>query len=348
MPDWTRAFPKIANLASRLKREPHLHEYLSEADPAGYEELLNVALCPFINWRPFGSLKTKKEPGYAQAGLLSSKVREKWGQAGNRAGKTAVGVYEDICDCLGLNPITLKLEQRFRVHGDDGAKMWIVSDTEETSINIIQKTIVRDFLGTDQNGVMWNLVKDSNGYSEGGGFKGNVLEWTNNSFMGFKFTTQKRATFQGVPLHKVHHDEVQPKDIYDECKARLTDYAGRFLGTMTPIFEEKKGIPWIFEDLYQLRHEKGIEFFRWSMLDNPFLPAEAKADYIRGLNEDEVAARVHGLFVPMGVKLAFRAKLLNAMQGNIEMPVEGDLMVNGEGQVEFVRNFEEAETYGIE
>jgi len=340
--DWSRSFAKLANFATLIQNNPQLEELLATEAPDEYEHVVRISQSPFFKWRPFGKMPDYDEDGLitqhgtCQVGLLASKSYEKWGQAGNRAGKTVVGLYEDFCDLLEVNPLTMAPNPDRFTHTDNGINMWIVSDTEETSRDIVQRTFVREFLGSDQSGVMWNLIDDGCEYNDRSGWKDNMLRVTSGNWAQFKYSTQKREVFQGVPLHKVHHDEVQPETIYNECKARLTDYGGYFLGTMTPVFDEKKGIPWIYEKLYKTRRRRGIHFYRWSMLDNPFIPQAYKERYIRSLDEDEVAGRVHGLFVAMGVKLAFRPALLDKIREGIQVPRRGHLTYSEDGQLEFM------------
>ena len=108
------------------------------------------------------------------------------------------------------------------------------------------------------------------------------------------------------------------------------------MGTMTPIYDEKagKGIPWIYEDLYLVRESKGINFHRWSMLENPYIPQEAKDRLINQWDEDEVDARVYGMFVPIGVKLAFPTKLIRSFKQDVVDPEEkAQLMYDEEGNI---------------
>lgn len=338
--DWTAQFAKLAQLARALHENPALHDIFQEADAANYERVLEVAASPFLRWMPFGKVGEQVYGPYqgglpCQAGLLLDTAHQKWGSAGNRAGKSLCGLAEDLADVLGVDPITKRPRKKFR-KSDEGVYVWCVSDTEETSVNILQRTLVRDLLGNDQNGIMWNLVTDESHYTQAGGFRDNFCGFTNGSWLQFKYSTQKRNTFQGVNLHKVHQDEVQPQDIYSECMARLTDFYGYFLGTMTPIFEESKGIPWIFDKIYQRRMELGIPFYHWSMLDNPHISQDAKDAYLLLLDEDERAARVDGLFVPVGVRLAFGSTLLRKLRASVQAPRIGDFLYNDEGNPVFV------------
>jgi len=327
---------KLASLAVQLRERPFLHEAFQAADAKAYEQIRHLATTPFFQWSPFGAIEGKRYGGYTgsdpcQAGALLDPSNNKWLIAGNRGGKTIAGLMEDVADCLGLDVVTKQKSKRFQ--GPIG--MWIVSDTEETSVNVCERTLVDQVLGEDEAGFLWNYIDDSSKWSSRSGWAEHRLAFTNGSWIQFKFSTQKRNTFQGVRLHKVHHDEVQPREIYGECMARLADFHGKFLGTMTPVFDEKRGgIPWIYEELFLHQRSKGITFHRWSMLDNPYIPQDAKDRLLQQWDEDEIEARVHGMFVPMGVKLAFSSKLLREMRSLVCKPVmKGHLAMDEAGAV---------------
>ena len=326
----------LSKLATQLIARPELHEVFEAADSKSYEQIRSLALSPFFLWSPFGLINDKAYGGYrgqdaCQAGALLDESNNKWFIAGNRGGKTIAGLMEDVADCLGLDVVTKQRSKRF----EGPVYMWVVSDTEETSVNVCERTLVEQVLGEDESGFLWNFVDDASRYNARSGWADHRLMFTNGSWIHFKFSTQKRNTFQGVRLHKVHHDEVQPREIYGECMARLADYHGRFLGTMTPIFDEKRGgIPWIYEELFLQQQAKVITFHRWSMLDNPHIPEDAKQRLMQQWDEDEIEARVHGMFVPMGVKLAFSSKLLRHLRSmSVKPSLRGTLLMDDEGEV---------------
>ena len=274
--------------------------------------------------------------GTHQVGMLRSDALNKWLTAGNRAGKTIVGVIEDVADALNLHPITKAPRQPQERFDKAPVRMWVVSDTEEVSIKNPQMTIYHEVLGTDESGFMWNFVDDSCKFSDSSGWSDSTLRFTNGAWIQFKFSSQKRKTFQGVKLHKVHMDEVQPKAIYDECLARLADFNGYMLGTMTPL--EDRGLPWIYEDLYVPRADKGIEFWQWSMLDNPYISDAAKRRLMRqwgGEDEAIVAARNYGAIEHTSQRMAFNHQLVRRLRDNITPPEHGELELTGDGAVTF-------------
>ena len=327
---------KLSALAGQLRDKPFLHEVFQAADAKAYEKLRYLAATPFFQWMPFGVVDGKRYGHYGgkdacQAGALMDSSNNKWLIAGNRGGKTVAGLMEDVADCLNLDVITKQPSERFQ----GSVNMWVVSATEETSVNVCERTLVEQVFGEDESGFLWNYVSDESKWSPRSGWAEHRLLFTNGSSIHFKFSTQKRNTFQGVRLHKCHHDEVQPREIYGECMARLADHHGKFLGTMTPVFDEKRGgIPWIYEELFLHQRAKGITFHRWSMLDNPHIPQDAKDRLMQQWDDDEIEARVHGMFVPMGVKLAFNAKLLRDMRSLCVKPrLKGELGIDELGGV---------------
>ena len=333
-------FQNVTELAKLLSENPALHNIFAEEKPKEYEMVLKMASSPFFQWKPFG---VAEGSGTCQHGFLKSRSRNKWAITGNRCGKTESGLIEDVSDCLLIDSITRSRSFKYA----KPIRMWAVSDTEETSINVLERILVDRILGTDESGFMWNFVSDASKYTARSGWANHQLEFTNGSFIQFKFSTQKRNTFQGTSLHKVHFDEVQPKDIYGECQARLADTNGYFIGTMTPIYDKTKGIPWIYEDLYLRRDDKDLEFHTWSLLDNPYVDEAAKARLMREWDEDEIEARVYGAFVPMGVKLALPSTVMREIRTQLKEYVSGSLELLEDGTVSFHEDRREIEIDGL-
>ncbi len=316
----------ITQLALTLQAKPWLGEIYSSQQPELFDRVIALAASPFFKWQPFGTDQT------LQRGLLACSSRNKWAIAGNRAGKTVSGLMEDVADCLQLSCITKLSSDKF----PHPPKIWIVSDTEGTAVGIVERTLVDSVLGEDQSGYLWNLVDDTCKYTPKSGFSDHFIRFTNGATIEVKFSTQDRKVFQGQACDKIHFDEVQPKDIYSECQARLVDRNGYFLGTMTPVFDRKHGIPWIWEDLYLRREDKGIDFFQWSMLDNPYLSQEAKDRLVREWDEDEKEARIYGSFTPIGVSLAWNPRLLTRIKQGLIPPTLGQFELNSQGKPTFI------------
>lgn len=165
------------------------------------------------------------QPMPHQARFHASLARERVIIAGNRAGKTEANVVECLRYALGVNP-----------HRPDIPVPnigWVISVSNEAQRDILQpkflKYIPKNLLArepeTRGHGVWDRLI------------------FTNGSVIGFKSSEQDRKVFQGVALHYAAFDEENPKDVYDEVKMRLTDYAGDCWTTLTPI----NGMSWGYD-----------------------------------------------------------------------------------------------------
>jgi phage terminase large subunit-like protein len=321
---------EVSELAQLLNGQPELAGILEAENPNEFREFWRMAAIPAMRFEPFKGVKGNQ----AQVGSHSSNHHNKWDVCGNRTGKTLRGLNEDWCDQMLLDPMTKGISKRFT----EPFPMWIVSDTEETSIDVIEKTFAEEVLGLDEQGMGWQLVKDGTTWNRKAGFSNHLCEFTNGSTIRFKFSTQKRRTFQGVSLGKAHLDEEQPYDVYGECRTRLVDRHGYLLGTMTPIYERSKGISWVYEELYLDRNNKDIEFHNWSLLDNPYITDQAKKTLMKEWNEDDIEARVYGMFVPMGVKLAFSGALIREIEAGCVSGIDGQIDMNEHGQIVFSRD----------
>lgn len=306
-------FAAVAELAGQMDSNPDLAGKLAEANPKGFEQVMRVAQFPLVRFQPFGYTI---DDNPCQIGFCQSLARQRWGTAGNRGGKTILALMEDAADCLNIDVITKKESQNYK----GKISVWVVSDTEDTSVNIVQKTFADDVLGNNQLSFGWEMVKDEVHYSDKGGFRNNWIGFTNGSTIDFKYSSAGRVAFQGTKLHKVHFDEVPPKEIYEECYMRTIDHEGSIIGTCTPIFSRIHGIPWIFKELYVPRVRKKIAFFTWSLFHNPYLPEMAKQDLMEQMEEDEIDARAYGMFTPVGMNLAFGRDTLKDLRTKAKEP----------------------------
>jgi phage terminase large subunit-like protein len=325
----TDGLVKLLQVSDDLKENPWKLEMVADAMPDIVHELDRLSKVPLFTFVPFG--KWPPDPTH-QIGFLADDTRIKGGVCGNRSGKTLVANVEDCFDCIGLDSLLKGPTHRWP--GRDKIDMWAVSDTEETSINIIQRGIA-ELLG-EEIGFGWELVDDSTQYDYSGGFKNNEIIWATGSHMGFKFSTQKRRSFQGVALDKVRLDEEPPKDIYSECYTRTADREGRISITFTPVYDRSRGLSWIYEDLYLKADELGASFHNWSIFDNPHLSDGSKAELMRAWDEDERDVRAFGMFTPMGVRPALDRALIREAELSVETPRSCYLQVAEHGEVELI------------
>lgn len=120
------------------------------------------------------------------------------------------------------------------------------------------------------------------------------LELTNKSTIEFMTYEQNLVAFAGTSRTAIWFDEEPPKDIYQECLARLIDQDGSYWITMTPV----EGMTWVFDDLYtKAQHDDSIYVLEVDMLDNPHISESAAKSYLDGLDDNERAIRKEGRFV---------------------------------------------------
>jgi len=324
-------FSNIAQLAQLIQQSPETAHQLAEKAPDEFEQVLQLASFPLLRYQPFGD--TLGDGNQCQLGIHRSPARNRWAVTGNRCGKTLGLCMEDVADCLGLDVVTKGPSNRF----EPPIAVWIVSETEDASIEIVQRMVAHDILGpSDSYG--WNLVHDGSHYSEKSGFSDNALLFANGSRIEFKYCSAQRSNknaFAGRKVHKVHFDEEPYHEVYNECYARTIDYEGQLVGTMTPIYDRNHGLPWIFNELYVPRERKNIEFHNWSLFHNPHITENAKRMLLAEWDEDEIDARVYGMFTPVGIELAYARQMIRELRQACHAPKVGDLFLNERGEIHF-------------
>jgi len=123
----------------------------------------------------------------------------------------------------------------------------------------------------------------------------------NGSVITCKSADSGREKFQGASVDLVWIDEEPDADIYEECRQRTADCAGKILVTVTPLVDIASGVrePWVF-DLYE-QAAKGsteVQSFTLSVLNNKYVPEDEKRrlrEYWAGKADER--ARLYGEFV---------------------------------------------------
>lgn len=126
-----------------------------------------------------------------------------------------------------------------------------------------------------------------------------TLHLANDSELEIMSYDQELEKFAGVPRHFTHFDEEPPKDIFDECKARLVDYGGSWWMTMTPV----EGMTWTFEEIYEsaIRGQNNlVDVIQVAVQENTYLSPEAIIDVLAGYDEEGVKIRGTGEYVAIG------------------------------------------------
>jgi hypothetical protein len=228
------------------------------------------------------------EPYPKQVSFLESRDFRKAFFGGNRAGKTEIGVVDDLIQAVDRECLPQHL-QRF--------KRWeppffcrIISPKYGVSEAVIQQKL-RDLCPKDQ------LVGGSFDKAYNKEFR--RLSFKNGSWIQFRTGDQDVDAHAGVKLHRAHFDE-EPEgehgfQVYRENVQRLADFYpnSQLVVTMTPLF----GMTWVYDEVYERRNEPGTHVTVASMLDNPHIPAEFVKQELQGLSKEEYAARVDGQFI---------------------------------------------------
>ncbi len=103
---------------------------------------------------------------------------------------------------------------------------------------------------------------------------------------------QATMTFEGADHDWVLFDEPPPRSIFGAVWRGLTDRYGPLFISMTPVGNDA---PWIFEE-FITKERNDVGGVQWSIWDNPFIPHEAKVEFLKGgsYTEEELVARETG------------------------------------------------------
>lgn len=233
----------------------------------------------------------KYVPHEKQVKFHSSVKKRKLYLGGNRSGKTVGGVTEGIWRSLGKHPYRSELN----VLGPTRGRVIGVDFTQGIDKIILPKYAQYTYPSILRGGA-WETAYDRSA---------RVLNFENGSFVEFMSYDQDLDKFAGTSRHWVHFDEEPPESIYGENLARLIDTNGDFWITMTPV----DGMTWVYDDLYEPNHElppeeAKVEIIEINTLENPYLNAQAVAEFIDNIpDKDEASTRIAGAFVQQGGRI---------------------------------------------
>lgn len=222
-------------------------------------------------------------------GNVGVKTRAFFG--GNRAGKTTMGVCDSLIQATPLELVPPHLRPYKRFSCPFYCRVVAPSNKQ------LQKVIIPKFRE-------WTPKPLLPGGQFDKAYKKFDAEIVLECGCRFDLTSQEQDLdkFGGSALHRILYDEEPPEDIRDECWARLIDYGGDELFSMTPL----KGLTWMFEDIYEASMDESqanrLKVTIASMFDNEYLPETAKEEVLAMWGHDsEVAqARIHGNFIHFG------------------------------------------------
>lgn len=253
------------------------------------------------------------EPHHKQQFFHSMQERRRLYIGGNRSGKSYGSVAEDIWWASGTHPhIPIK-----ELWPNEQIRGRVVAVDYERGVEKIIIPLFKSLCPpTYLRGGSWDKAWST---------KERTLYFAyNDSFIEFMSYEQATEKFAGTSRHFIHFDEEPPKNIYQECLARLVDTLGRSWISMTPV----EGMTWVYDDMYSKAEEseekkvfvEGTQSVGpvWSgtiaegvtlgvveveMNENPHLTTEAINEYLAGLDADDRLARQKGRFVQVAGKV---------------------------------------------
>jgi phage terminase large subunit-like protein len=205
---------------------------------------------------------------------------------GNRAGKTTVGIVDDLIQCVDADCLPGWLRS-FKVWEPPFACRVVAPSFRILETVVLEK--LREWVPRGQLlGGSWEKAFDKQLVK---------VRFANGSWIDFLTYEQDVDKFSGAALDRVHFDEEPPgekgRQIFNESRMRLIDRAGQALFTMTPVL----GLTWTHDQIYEQRHEPNIGFVQADMEDNPHLDEVARHEVLAGLTDEERQARKEGRFV---------------------------------------------------
>lgn len=165
--------------------------------------------------------------------------------AGNRFGKTAVGVVSDLIQCCDRDAIPDHLlpYKRWNVEDHGPIKGRIAAPKFNENIGRVIIPAIRDW--APRNQLRGGSFDTAYAKSE------RVLYFANGSTIQFLTFDQDRDAHAGAALHFSHFDEEPEGEhgmgLFIENMTRLGDYDGDFRITMTPLF----GLSWAYDQIFE-------------------------------------------------------------------------------------------------
>lgn len=218
-------------------------------------------------------LSTKKGENDA-LGFHQSTARIRAIFGGNRSSKTVSGVCEDVWYATGTHPYKPNIPV---------PNYGRICCTDFT--NGIEKVILPEFK-------RWCPKRYIDHYST----ESRTMYLTNGSTVEFMSYDQDVEKFESASRHWIHFDEEPPEAIFKACRMRLMDTRGDMWFTMTPT----QGLTWVYDQIYeQADINPSIVVWLFDSLKNPYISKEEIEEIKKGLDPQEVEARIHGKFVQL-------------------------------------------------
>jgi phage terminase large subunit-like protein len=254
-----------------------------EALPAGQRLQAKRAMEQYLELRN-GNPLLFFEPHPKQYELLKgigAPLRSFFG--GNRAGKTTIGIVDDLIQAAPRALLPEHLQDYKRFECPFYCRIMMPSEKLLGPI-VLQKLREWTPKAMLRDGLFDASFEKAN----------STLRFECGCRFDFMFYTQDLDKFGGAALHRCHYDEEPPEDIRNECLMRLVDFNGDELFTMTPL----QGMTWMFDGVWLARNsDPEVHVTVADMDDNPHLSQEAKERAFKSMSKEEIEARKQGRFV---------------------------------------------------
>lgn len=221
------------------------------------------------------------EPMEKQEIFHSTSAKGRLFLGGNRSGKTVGGATEAVMWCMGNH-------RYFKTPPPPVRGRCVAVDFLEGVEKIVKPEVARWVPPSALMGGSWESAYDK---------ELKTLYFQNGSFLEFMSYEQDTEKFAGTSRHFVWFDEEPPKEIFQECGARLIDTGGYWWMTMTPV----DGMGWTYDDIFiPARTNPNLFVIQVAMDENVHLnPGEIDA-YFAGMDAQTKEARRLGKYVAMG------------------------------------------------
>ena len=224
--------------------------------------------------------------------------------AGNRFGKTTLGVIEDICWMIGYRPFFPEgHELRYAGIPEHSVKILVLA----LDWDIIKELFTNDGSSTDSKGKFFewcppNLIAKTERNSQGAicvihtksQTKGRIRR-SSIYFDTVKSFKQDGLSHESKDWDVIHADEPIPVELWKATSRGLIDRNGSSWWLLTPLSE-----PWMFNEMIDNVGHPQYWSIQASMDDNPTLSEEAKDLYLRQLDPIELECRKRGVPLAFG------------------------------------------------
>lgn len=204
--------------------------------------------------------------------------------AGNRFGKSTIGVVKALCQVLDDRWVPAHLRAFRQVaapcHG------WMLCPSEAKIEDSLLPALKK-----------WCPAGALKGGNFGKAYNGDkmILTFSNGSTIGFKTYKQDSATLGGADLDFVLYDEPPPRSHRNECVIRMARGVREWYA-MTPV---RVNVAWIRNEIWRKREDPDITVVQGSIHENPTLAPDEVKFILDQFTDVERASRESGAFMDL-------------------------------------------------